>query len=313
MYAPQEFTVFGELEAFEKAGDDQPMRIGGIVSTAKLDKERERVLQEGLDFKPFLTSGFFNDNHSKSSADVVGYPTDAYFVRKGDRLPNGRLAKANGWWAEGYLLNTDKGRALWSLTKALSGAPRKLAFSIQGNVTERDEFDPTKVVKATVKHIAVTHCPMNTDTELHALSKALMAGSAISNPGASPGEGFALRAESLEGSPNDTPSSQVSHIAEAPADDASNGGFAGVDPHAKRAKKAAADSDDDIVKSVDRDFQVIDELSELQRWIPHFAEQRERIEKSEPLTKSEARTIVAKRLPHLSADQVEAFVNNLTK
>ena len=39
---------------------------------------------------------------------------------------------------------------------------------------------------------------LSSQSEVEQLNKALTAGSAVNNPGASPGEGFALRVENLE-------------------------------------------------------------------------------------------------------------------
>lgn len=192
------FNVYCALEAYEKAdaADGQTMRIGGVVSTDSVDLQGEQLVQEGMDFKPFLNRGWFNDNHKQGSADVLGYPTSAKFVRKGDALPNGKVAAQNGWWAEGYLVDTPKGREIWELTRALQHTPRSLGFSVEGKVKARGS-DPSKIARAEVSNVAITHCPVNTDTAMHALAKALTAGSAIANPGAAPGEGFALRVSSM--------------------------------------------------------------------------------------------------------------------
>ena len=78
------------------------------------------------------------------------------------------------------------------------GTPRRLGFSIEGKVEQRAASDKTTIARATIRNVAVTHCPVNPETELVPLLKALTAGHAIANPGASPGQGFALRAESLD-------------------------------------------------------------------------------------------------------------------
>lgn len=293
-----DFRFHVALDAYEKSGDENPMRIGGIVSTDQLDKDGERILQEGLDFNPFLNEGWFNDNHARHTAGVVGYPTDVKFVRKGEKLPNGKMAAHNGHWAEGYLVNTDKGREIWALTQALKDTPRKLAFSIEGKVQRRSGPDAKTVAKAIVKHVAVTHCPVNTGTEMHDLSKALMAGSAITNPGTSPGQGFPLRGESLEGSPNS--------------------------PAKKNRKKPPAtqtfevDDDDlnDVIKAdVEQDFEVVamSELDLLKSWAPIIAERVHIDRREDRLTKSEARFMVSETIPNMSAHDVDAFLANLTE
>jgi len=188
------------ITAWEKAEDDNPMRIGGIVSTGSLDRQEERVVQDGLNFQPFLTHGWYNDNHGQKTTDVLGYPTEAFRVQKGDKLPNGKTADHDGWWAAGYLVNTDEGRKVYALARSLSKSPngRGLGFSIEGKVGSRDKSDSRRITSADVHNVAITHVPVNTDTTMSVLAKALMAGHAVEAPPASPGEGFPLRTESLD-------------------------------------------------------------------------------------------------------------------
>lgn len=219
------FRFYAPATFFEKAdaAEGQRLRIRGICTTDDLDKDQERVLADGLDFGLFGKSGWFNDNHSKSTADVVGYPDPQKFAhkfKKGAKLPDGTVAKSNGWWTEGYLVG-DRGRAIFSLAKELADTGRQLGFSIEGKVDRRADGGKT-IAKAVVRNVAVTHCPVNPYTGLQALaksladgrlggadnraetsqvSKALAVGNAIANPGAAPGQGFALRQESLEGRP----------------------------------------------------------------------------------------------------------------
>jgi hypothetical protein len=188
------------ITAWEKSDDSNPMRIGGIVSTGSLDRQQERVVQDGLNFSPFLQHGWFNDNHGQKTTDVLGYPTSAKRVAKGERLPNGRVSEHDGWWAEGYLVNTDEGRKVYALARSLNKSPsgRGLGFSIEGKVGKRDKRDNTKITSADVHNVAITHVPVNTDTSLAVLAKALIAGDSIDAPPVAPGEGFPLRVESLD-------------------------------------------------------------------------------------------------------------------
>lgn len=179
------------IGAFMKSGPDgKERRIGGVCTTDQMDKQMETVLQEGLDFDPFLKGGWFNDNHDASTDAVLGYPDFAEL--KG--LPNGH----KGWYVEGHLLKTDRANKIWELANDLQKHDRKLGFSVEGRILERDPDDPRKIKKAVVTEVAITKCPVNPGTALAVLAKSLSAGSAIVNPGASPGEGFPLRVESLE-------------------------------------------------------------------------------------------------------------------
>lgn len=181
-----------EVEAFQKAGVEpgKERRIGGIVSTDGVDRQGEVLLQEGLDFEPFVKAGWFNDNHDSSTEALIGYPDKAE-MRK---LPDGRT----GWYVEGYLLKgTPRADAIWDLANALQKSERKLGFSVEGSVVERDPVDPKKVRKAIVREVAITRCPVNTETSLSVLAKSLSAGHGAPGVGVA-GDGAPLRVESLE-------------------------------------------------------------------------------------------------------------------
>ena len=182
-----------QVECFEKAGADpgKERRIGGIVSTSAVDRQGEKLLQEGLDFAPFLKGGWFNDNHEHATEGLVGYP-DLAELRQ---LPDGE----QGWYVEGYLLKGhQRADNLWNIAVALQKSDRRLGFSVEGAIEERDPTNPSVVRKASVREVAITRCPINTGTGLDVLAKSLSAGSAVGDPGTSPGEGFPLRTESLE-------------------------------------------------------------------------------------------------------------------
>lgn len=235
------FRVFAPATTFEK-GDEvagRRLRIQGICTTDDKDKEDETVLARGLDFSEFVDEGWFNDNHSKSTVGVLGYPDKkkgAKAFKSGDALPDGTTAKSSGWFTEGYLIGS-KGREIHQLAQDLEGTGRRLGFSIEGKIEKRTGAGGKIIARAKVRNVAITHCPVNAGTSLQALSKALvaaesggredgpcitppaapstdlamraavrrevrkalMAGNAINSPGASPGTGFALRTESLEG------------------------------------------------------------------------------------------------------------------
>ncbi len=188
----QNFTFDFDVEVFEKASPDgHDRRIGGIVSTDHMDRQQEVLLADGLDFSPFLKGGFFNDNHDKSTDALVGYPTKAELRE----LPDGH----KGWYVEGYMLKgSDRADRLWDLAQALQKSDRKLGFSVEGGIVERDPNEPTTVRKAVVREVAITRCPVNTETSLSVLAKSLAAGHAVADPGVAPGEGFPLRVEAMD-------------------------------------------------------------------------------------------------------------------
>jgi len=164
-----------DVSFFEKAGAEpgKTRRIGGIASIETKDRQKETLLQRGLDFTEFVNHGWFNDNHSRATDDVLGYPSGAKYFSKGEKLPNGNTAKASGHWVEGYLLNTKKANRIWDLAKDLQGTPRRLGFSVEGKIQKRDSLDKSVVSKAIVREVAITKSPVNTDAQMDILFKSL--------------------------------------------------------------------------------------------------------------------------------------------
>lgn len=171
------FQFFAPMSFFEKASAPagQQRRIAGVISTELEDKQREVVLQRGLDFSHFLDKGWFNDNHSKDTTDVLGYPETVIKFQKGDKLPDGQVARYNGTWAEGYLLDTPKASKVWELAQSLAkaGSKRRLGFSVEGTVLQRTGPNNNIVAKALVRNVAVTNCPVGEETRLEALAKSM--------------------------------------------------------------------------------------------------------------------------------------------
>lgn len=191
-----------DVEVFQKSGEgDKDRRIAGFVTTDDLDQQGEKLVQTGLDFEHFLTKGWFNDNHSRETTGIVGYPETAELRKKGDR---------QGWYVEGYLLKgTKRADEIWELANALQKSGRRLGFSVEGQIHERSGSGSKTIAKATVKNVAITNCPVNDKTSLEVLAKsldsldkALQMGPAQPGgptPGeAIPGHGATLAPESLE-------------------------------------------------------------------------------------------------------------------
>lgn len=165
------------LSFFEKSDspEGKKRRIGGVLSDEGFDQQKEKILQRGMDFRPFLKSGWFNDNHSKKTADILGYPEKVQLFAKGQRLPDGEMAKANSTWVEGYLLKSPKATEVWDLGKALAETGRRLGFSVEGRITKRIGPDRKIIAKAVVRNAAITNCPVNDSSRLEILAKSLQA------------------------------------------------------------------------------------------------------------------------------------------
>jgi hypothetical protein len=212
------FRIEVPVEVFHKAGEaGKERRISGIISTEHQDQQGEIVIQRGLDFDPFLEHGWINDNHSRDTDGVVGYPLKVerttHYGKPATRM-------------EAYLLppgddpRHDKASKIWNLANQLQQTDRRLGYSIEGKVRRRTGRDGKVIAQALVRNVAITNCPVNTQTGLDLIAKSMMvleqedqcpgctsdecvhkalaAGQAVNNPGAAPGEGFPLRTEQLE-------------------------------------------------------------------------------------------------------------------
>lgn len=170
-----DFEVPVSFFSKSEADKGKQRRIGGIVSCETKDRQNEVILQRGLDFNDFLRNGWFNDNHSKKTVDILGYPELTQYVTKGSQMPDGRIAKADGHWVEGYLLDTPEADKVWELGKALQKTSRRLGFSVEGKILKRSDQDKRVITKALVRNVAITNAPVNTDSRMEILAKSLAA------------------------------------------------------------------------------------------------------------------------------------------
>lgn len=174
----REFSGFVPLEFFEKS--DAPVgkrrRMRGIATIETPDRQEEIVFQKGLDFSPAREFGALNDNHEKGMANVIGKPEEILFFAKGEKLPNGKIAKANCHWVEGFFLEDAHSTRVWEKAIELQKIGQPPGLSIEGAVLYRTGPNNKIIAKAVVQNIAVTHCPVNPDTTLEAvLAKSMTA------------------------------------------------------------------------------------------------------------------------------------------
>lgn len=144
--------------SFEKAGDTEaPMKIRGICSSEVEDADGEILEPSGFDFAPLLSTGFFNYNHrgNKDPGAIIGEPTHASVINSGKDLS-----------IEGFLYPNAQGKATWELGNTLQNfsSKRRLGWSIEGQVIERDPMNPKRIKRARITGVAITPCPKNPNT-----------------------------------------------------------------------------------------------------------------------------------------------------
>lgn len=151
-----EFHVPVEIKK-SGSGNNGKMVLGGIASTADKDREGENLIPEGFDYKFLLDSGYINWHHqaAKNPEAIIGEPTGA------------KLIKGKGLYIEAELYrDSEMAKKAYSLAQVLNknSQRRKLGWSIEGKVLERDPNNPNKVLKARITGVALTHMPINPKT-----------------------------------------------------------------------------------------------------------------------------------------------------
>lgn len=152
-----DFKFFVPVE-FEKAKDkagNEVMKIAGIASTSDKDSDGEVLDPSGFDLSYFMNNGFINWNHRSKDdpATIIGEPTKAEI-------------KDEGLYVEGILYpDSNLAKKVYDLAKGLEkSSTRKLGFSIEGKVIERDSLDEKFVKKAKITGLAITPTPKNHNT-----------------------------------------------------------------------------------------------------------------------------------------------------
>lgn len=149
------WTPLDIIKSTDKKGNVQ-MKIKGLASTADEDADEEFLDPKGFDLSMFKSQGILNWHH-KSGDDpsaIIGEPTAAKITKRGLEI-------------EGMLYaDSKKARSVYALAQTLqkNSTTRRLGFSIEGKVLERDEFNPKIIKKAKITGCAITHMPKNSNT-----------------------------------------------------------------------------------------------------------------------------------------------------
>jgi len=161
--------TFGKSEN-PNGGDEESLvgRIGGIISSESMDQQNEILSQDGVDWSYFLSKGWFNYEHGSGPENVLGHP-EAVSATTLDGKPATRV--------EGVLyLGKAKAKEIFETAQAMkkAGIDRKLGFSVEGQVVERDSQDKKKIRKSRVLNVAITAHPVHPDARLEILARSLV-------------------------------------------------------------------------------------------------------------------------------------------
>ena len=152
------FFIPGELEKSTDKNGVEKMQFSGIASTTDEDTDEEILLPSGFDLSYFLKSGYVNWHHrqkDKPSA-IIGEPSEAKIIANGKQMK-----------VVCDLYNTPLAKEVYDLGVVLknqSTSGRRLGFSIEGKVLERDKKNPKIVTKAAITGCAITYQPKNSST-----------------------------------------------------------------------------------------------------------------------------------------------------
>lgn len=152
------FFIPATLEKGKDANGNETMRIKGIASDLVEDTDGQTLDPSGFDLTPFLTKGFLNWDHmaKKSASAIIGEPDLAKIVNNGKQL-----------YIEGFLYpDSDEAKATYKLAQVLekNSKTRRLGFSIEGQVLEKDAINPNWIKRARITSVAITPMPKNPNT-----------------------------------------------------------------------------------------------------------------------------------------------------
>ena len=143
-------------KAIDPSTGKEIMRLGGIASTSDKDSDGEFLDPKGFDIKPLVEKGIVNWHHQAKDkpATIIGEPSKAEIRKEGlyietDLYPSSEVA-----------------RDVYTLAETLEkdSKTRRLGYSIEGKVVERDKKNPKIIKKAIITGVAITHQPKNPKT-----------------------------------------------------------------------------------------------------------------------------------------------------
>jgi hypothetical protein len=149
------FRLWSPIDVVEKGDVDSTRRgrIEGIASSEAIDADKEVVVQKGLDWGWFMTKGFVSLEHPLGVHNIVGEPIEVSPVTLTDGVEATKITCD-------LLLDDPAAKSIYDKARTLKKADskRKLGFSIEGRVIERDG---NTINKAEVVSVAISAVPKN--------------------------------------------------------------------------------------------------------------------------------------------------------
>lgn len=184
-----------EVHKSAEANDDgsHDIIIAGWASTATRDFQGESIDPVGIDCSYFIEHGWIDWEHDTD--EKIGEPTGNTFTDS-----------SKGLYVEAKLFpNNPHVQKLLRLTDDLESinSDRKIGFSIEGEIGERDSYDDTIIRSVLITGVAVTGNPANPDATWDYIQKSINKANKAAleaGYGTSPDtqvDGAALRPESI--------------------------------------------------------------------------------------------------------------------
>lgn len=150
-----------------KNDEKETIEVSGIASSEHVDNSGEIILQDGLDWSYCLKSGALNYDHRNEPSHILGAPKSITRT-----MHNGKKATA----LKGVLY-AKKGMVKdlvenYNAMKSAGGI-RKIGFSIEGQVLERDKKNPNIITRARVLNVSLTHNPCNSEATVELVKNIL--------------------------------------------------------------------------------------------------------------------------------------------
>lgn len=148
------FSQFTPFDLTKASEEGETYKIEGIASSEAVDESGEIIRQDGLDWSYCLKTGAFNLDHKNDPKYILGAPTEIYKTS----IDGVKATGIRGVLYAGKAIVKD----VFETAKAMkSSGVRKMGFSIEGRVLERDPRNPRIITKAKVLNVSITGNPCN--------------------------------------------------------------------------------------------------------------------------------------------------------